>query len=125
MKVTQKMVSDWMAAKELLDVTKAREMELRKKLCDAVADRVTLPGTYNYSIAGGKLTAILSNNYKLDEAMLDQIKPKLTPAEVECIQVKYALILNKYKLLGSKSLLNRAVVETPSTPTLKFKEDKK
>ena len=35
MKITQKLISDWQAAKALLDVTKAREMELRKKLCSA------------------------------------------------------------------------------------------
>lgn len=124
MKITQKLISDWQAAKALLDSTKAREMELRTELCSAISEGVTLPGTYHYSTAEGKLTATLSNSFKFDEDVLRQIKPKLTPAEVECIQTKHSLILKNYKLLGPKSLLNRAVVETPSAPTLKFKEEK-
>ena len=124
MKISPKLLKQWIATKQALDLAKAQEMDLRTKLCAAVTDGCDLPGTYHCQTAAGKLTATLSNNFKLDEAVLEVIKPKLTPPEIECIQVKHALILKSFKQLKPNCILNRAVVETPAAPTLKLKEDK-
>jgi len=119
-KITDKKIADWLSAKHQLDAAKAAELELRKDLCAAVSDGVDIPGTYHYQTGKGKLTATLGINFKIDEEALSQIKPKLSPDEVQCLQIKHSLILKNYKLLNPKSILNRAITTNPATPTLKF-----
>ena len=99
-------------------------MDLRKQLVQAVCQGETEAKSYKEELADGVLIATLKHNYSLDLAAYEQIERKLTARELDAINVKPVLKLKEFKLLDEKSILRKAVIEKPATPTLTWKEKK-
>ena len=119
--IDQKLVKKWLHTKALLDMYKKDEMDLRKQIVAYITEGQVTPKTYKAEAAYGTLTATLGTNFRIDMDVYNQIERKLKPNELDCIKLDPKLKLNEFKLLDAKSLLRKAVIETPGAPTLKFK----
>ena len=114
-------VDKWLKAKDELDVAKLKEMTLRKALAASVINNEVAPKAYHVEVAHGRLTATLKHNFKIDMGVYTKIEHKLKSNELDCIKLDPKLKLKEFNLLDKKSLLRKAVIETPATPTLTFK----
>ena len=119
--INKKFVDNWVSAKNALNVAKAKEMSLRLILVELITEKDTTPKTYHSEERYGKLTATVKTNLNIDKAVYAEIERKLKPNELDCIKMDPKLKLKEFKLLDEKSLLRKAVVETPATPGLEFK----
>ena len=120
MSVTKKHIEVWIAAKANLDVVKAKEMELRKEICEAVLQG-THKGTEHLIVEGLDVAATGKINTKVDTECLDTIWNDLSQGEKDCIVYKPSLVAKEYKTVDAKSKLHEAIITTPGTPTLKVK----
>ena len=120
MSITKKRLLAWQDAKEILDVAKEKELELRNELCSEILKDKT-KGSVSVSKFGFKAKATAKMNAKLDVDDLKAIFTKLSAEEKACIKYKPELITKKYKDLPENSILHKAVSEKPGTPSFELK----
>lgn len=113
-------VLEWMKLAADLKNLKAKEMELRKELCEEVlGDKVK--GTDHLIVEGLDLAATGKVNTTLDPEMLQSIWNDLSQKERDCIVHKPSLVAKNYKDLDGTSTLHQAVTTKPGAPSLKVK----
>lgn len=119
--IKKSLLTKWLNTKSLLAKTKEKEMSLRKQIVDIITKGHSSPTTHIFETPYGDLTTTLTRNFKIDIDVYNQIERKLKTNELDCIKMHPKLKLKEFKLLDAKSLLRKAVIETPGAPTLKFK----
>lgn len=133
----------WQAAKETLDIAKARELELRNKAVGLMADPEKVGKVDNVDLGNGyKAKLKIPVNYgfvkdsdgKLDKSRLDKALSKIEKdgGAGELIAerlVKWTpdLSITEYKILSPKhaAIINEVLVTSKGTPTLEIVEPKK
>ena len=114
----------WHEMATLLKVTKDREAELRRELCDELIGgapmdkgRVTVKGIDSDSNL--QFTAVQTLSHRVDTSILDTLWSSMTELDKNAVVYKPALALAAYKKLPLNSLLHEAVITTLAMPTLK------
>ena len=123
--ITKNRIDKWLKAKEELNKWKALEIKLRKDIVEQVAPGETEAKTHSYHTKFGIIKVKINTYLKIDENVLEAITPKLSEAELNSFKWKAEVKRREFNLLDKKSLLRKAVIETPGSPTLEFKPPKK
>lgn len=115
----------WNAAKDALDVAKAREVELRKHIVGAQFD-VNKVGTQNVELGNGyKLRAVVKENYTLssDVEAVEDVLDTLEEWQAERL-VKWSprLMVSEYKQLdpADRAKIDKVLTIAPAAPTLEL-----
>lgn len=111
---------EWLRLSKAFKVLKAKELKLRKELCQDL---------FRGKVPPNKLKFITENNFsveaeagmgtKLDTVMVNQIYKELSDTEKNALKYTPELIMKYYNKLPDNCLLKEAVTTKPSTPTLK------
>ena len=116
------MVEEWEQARDDLKKLKAKELVLRKSICQAMFDSADKFTTSQKLDDGRTLKAIIKINRKIDEAALSSMWNELTATEQAVFKMVPKLQLRLYRQLDDFSLVHEAVTEQPSpTPVLELK----
>jgi len=101
---------------------KAKELELRNKICDKVLEGLGV-GTHNFAKDGMKIKAVSALNYSFDKETLDTMinEDILTAEETDLIRWKPELKLADYKKAKFTENLDEALFVKPAQPTLEIK----
>jgi len=102
-----------------LKTLKAKEMRVRKELCNEIFEGQTGALKKKFEEDGYKIQAESGVGYKIDEASLKAMWEEITETEAEVIDWKPALKLAAYKKLPTHMLIHECVTSKPSAPTLK------
>lgn len=123
MSLTKQKLIFWQLAKDKLDAAKAKELELRKEICEEIlGDNVK--GTHKKEFSGMTAKAVGKINMKFDTVILKEIFPDLSKEEKLCIRYKQELVAKHYGLLPEDSIFHKAVITSAGTPSLELKIEK-
>ena len=110
----------WKTHKNLLDISKAREMELRRDICNHILEENKGKQSGMKLIGNLKLKAKIGVNVKFDEPLFNTLFDDLSDEEKSCVKFKPQLVSKNLKELDESSQLFLCITEEPSTPTLEI-----
>ena len=111
---------EWLAAQDDLRIAKARELALRKEICDEILVE-KLEGSKTVVADSFKVTATAKLNRSIDREVLETLWDDLTDLEKEAVVYKPSLVLPIYKKIeGSNSRLEEAITVKPGLSSLKI-----
>ena len=113
-------IQEWSELQVLLKEVKAKEMKLRKEICNDILHGMPLPARKTISIQDIEVKAENTVTHNLDESVLNEMYEELDTKEKAVIKWQPKLKLRDYKKLPDESLLHEAVIVKPSSPTLKL-----
>lgn len=113
---------DWQYAKERLDHFKKSEMSLRIELNGEIFKGQMTKGNEKREISGCLVTFKNNTALKLDVDILEEIKGDLNEDQLACVKYKPDLVKSKISKLEEDDSFFECVMESPSAPTMSFKE---
>jgi len=133
-----RLLADWLLAKQTLDTAKETEMQLRLELNERLFDPGKVAGTMNHDLGNGyKLKCERKQYYNLANKDVLKVREQLAPDVAERIfREKYELSISEFKLLKEKAsdgdefakqelrLIEDILTVTPGTPSLTLVEPK-
>ena len=129
-KITKGMIEDWRSWQDALQEAKKKEMELRIKICEALASDKD-EGTHKFDIGNIKVKVAKKNNYKIDREQYALLCEAFTEEEKECVRLIPEVNMKDYRAYIKQSEtddeinldnLNECITVTPATPTLEIIE---
>lgn len=111
----------WQEASENLIYWKEREMELRVKIADFLAENKPA-GTHKFIKAGFEIKVVRKINTSVDKEALNSDWKNLDRDEQDCFRFKPELVAAKYKSLEDKKNVNKYLITKPGAPTLSITE---
>lgn len=114
-----KLINEYIEAKEALNKYKKLEADLRIKVLDEVFSDQT-PGSHTEIINGLKVKGGFKLNHKLDVKMASELFDSMTEEEQSCIKFKPSLSLKEYNDLEDVDtyILDDCITVVPAMPTL-------
>ena len=125
-----KMLLDWKAKKEVLEIAKAEEAEIRAQIVAKVFSEEKLEGTETYELGQGwKLKASKRLNYSLnnkDDATEKALEKLPDFVADRLVSWKPSLSIREYKQLDNnqRKIIDRVLTIKPGMPSLELVEPK-
>lgn len=113
-------LAKWQEVKNIFDLLKTAEMDLRKELCAHIlGDKIK--GNKTAAIGEKKVTATAKLNTSVDKELLRTIWTNLSADERKAIRFKPEVVAKEYGKIPNNSKLHQAVETKPGMPTLVVK----